>query len=182
METARPSRTIGSLAHPADRARQVSTAPDRCHGRLSVWGPPIGASVEHGSVPGLPHYNCGLSPAAVRSLTGYDPTVGMATGERLAGFRIVRPLGTGGVGEMNPVEHPRLPRQEVLKVLSAELSTAVRRQYPSSYPDWTGGHRPMSRRAKSQPERLNNCSTRVLIRVSVAGCGCEHNCAQAPPS
>ena len=132
---------------------------------------------------------CRGCPLHLRSFAGRGaksdrsrPTVGDGNGERLVGFRIVRPVGAGGVGEMNPVEHPSLPRQEVLKVLSPELSTAVRRQYPSSCPDWTGGNRPMSRGAKSKAERLNNCSTRVLIRVSVAGCGCEHNCAQAPPS
>lgn len=70
----------------------------------------------------LPRYTCGLSPAAERSLTGYDPAMGMATGDRFAGFRIIRPLGAGGMGQVFLVEHPRLPRQEALKVLSPELS------------------------------------------------------------
>jgi serine/threonine-protein kinase len=46
----------------------------------------------------------------------------MATGDRFAGFRIIRPLGAGGMGQVFLVEHPRLPRQEALKVLSPELS------------------------------------------------------------
>ena len=54
---------------------------------------------------------------------GYDPGMGRLTaGEHFAGFRIIRPLGAGGMGEVYLVEHPRLPRQEALKVLSAELS------------------------------------------------------------
>ena len=53
---------------------------------------------------------------------GYDPTVGLTAGEHFAGFRIIRPLGAGGMGEVYLVAHPRLPRQEALKVLSPELS------------------------------------------------------------
>ena len=53
---------------------------------------------------------------------GYDPVVGLTAGEQFAGFRIIRPLGAGGMGEVYLVEHPRLPRQEALKVLSPELS------------------------------------------------------------
>lgn len=56
------------------------------------------------------------------SPAGYDPTVGLTTGEHFAGFRIIRPLGAGGMGEVYLVDHPRLPRQEALKVLSPELS------------------------------------------------------------
>lgn len=39
-------------------------------------------------------------------------------GAAFAGFRIVRSLGAGGMGEVYLAEHPRLPRQEALKVLS----------------------------------------------------------------
>lgn len=46
----------------------------------------------------------------------------LTAGEHFAGFRIIRPLGAGGMGEVYLVEHPRLPRQEALKVLSADLS------------------------------------------------------------
>lgn len=48
--------------------------------------------------------------------------VGLTAGEDFAGFRIIRPLGAGGMGEVYLVDHPRLPRQEALKVLSPELS------------------------------------------------------------
>lgn len=48
--------------------------------------------------------------------------MGLTAGERFAGFRVIRPLGAGGMGEVYLVEHPRLPREEALKVLSPQLS------------------------------------------------------------
>ena len=38
-------------------------------------------------------------------------------GEIFAGFRIIRLLGSGGMGEVYLLEHPRLPRRNALKVL-----------------------------------------------------------------
>ena len=73
-------------------------------------------------------YICALSTGQigrprVAGCGGYDPGMGRLTaGEHFAGFRIIRALGAGGMGEVYLVEHPRLPRQEALKVLSAELS------------------------------------------------------------
>jgi serine/threonine-protein kinase len=46
----------------------------------------------------------------------------LADGEVFAGFRILRPLGFGGMGEVYLVQHPRLPRQDALKILPAEMS------------------------------------------------------------
>ena len=43
-------------------------------------------------------------------------------GETFAGFRVVRPLGSGGMGEVYLVQHPRLPRRNALKVLPADVS------------------------------------------------------------
>jgi len=48
--------------------------------------------------------------------------MGLAAGDTFAGFRIVRRIGAGGMGEVYLVDHPRLPRREALKVLSAELT------------------------------------------------------------
>ena len=42
-------------------------------------------------------------------------------GAIFAGFRIVRRLGSGGMGEVYLIQHPRLPRRNALKILSADL-------------------------------------------------------------
>jgi serine/threonine protein kinase len=39
-----------------------------------------------------------------------------------AGFKIVRHLGSGAMGEVYLAEHPRLPRREALKILPADVS------------------------------------------------------------
>lgn len=51
----------------------------------------------------------------------YDTSV-LSSGEIFAGYRIVRRLGAGGMGEVYLADHPRLSRQDAIKVLSAELS------------------------------------------------------------
>ena len=40
----------------------------------------------------------------------------------IAGYRVVRQLGAGGMGQVFLVEHPRLPRQDALKLLDAGVS------------------------------------------------------------
>lgn len=46
----------------------------------------------------------------------------LAEGEVFAGYTVLRLLGSGGMGEVYLVQHPRLPRREALKVLPAELT------------------------------------------------------------
>jgi serine/threonine-protein kinase len=46
----------------------------------------------------------------------------LTVGETFAGFRIVRWLGAGGMGEVYLAEHPRLPRRDALKILPADVS------------------------------------------------------------
>src|ERR1700736_5487235 len=46
----------------------------------------------------------------------------LTSGARFAGFRIVRPLGSGGMGEVYLAEHPGLPRRDALKIFPAESS------------------------------------------------------------
>ena len=47
----------------------------------------------------------------------------LGIGETFAGYRIVRLLGSGGMGEVYLAQHPRLPRQDALKILRAEVSS-----------------------------------------------------------
>jgi serine/threonine-protein kinase len=46
----------------------------------------------------------------------------LSGGQTFAGYRIVRLLGSGGMGEVYLAEHPRLPRYNALKVLPADVS------------------------------------------------------------
>src|SRR4051812_8588132 len=46
----------------------------------------------------------------------------LAEGSTFAGYTIVRQLGAGGMGEVYLAEHPRLPRQDVLKILRTDVS------------------------------------------------------------
>ena len=45
----------------------------------------------------------------------------LTDGETIAGYTIVRMLGAGGMGEVYLAQHPRLPRQDALKVLSTTV-------------------------------------------------------------
>jgi serine/threonine protein kinase, bacterial len=47
----------------------------------------------------------------------------LADGATFAGYTIIRLLGAGGMGEVYLVRHPRLPREDALKVLPASAST-----------------------------------------------------------
>jgi serine/threonine-protein kinase len=44
-------------------------------------------------------------------------------GTKFADFTIIRLLGTGAMGEVYLVEHPRLPRRDALKILPTEVSS-----------------------------------------------------------
>ena len=46
----------------------------------------------------------------------------LADGATFAGYTILRMLGSGGMGEVYLAQHPRLPRRDALKVLSASVS------------------------------------------------------------
>lgn len=46
----------------------------------------------------------------------------LAGGDTFGAFTVLRLLGSGGMGEVYLVEHPRLPRREALKILSESLT------------------------------------------------------------
>lgn len=46
----------------------------------------------------------------------------LAAGADFAGYTVVQCLGTGGMGEVYLAQHPRLPRQDALKILKAGVS------------------------------------------------------------
>jgi serine/threonine-protein kinase len=46
----------------------------------------------------------------------------LSSGADFAGYTIARPLGSGGMGEVYLAQHPRLPRQDALKVLRPDVS------------------------------------------------------------
>jgi serine/threonine-protein kinase len=47
----------------------------------------------------------------------------LAAGDQFGAFSVMRLLGSGGMGEVYLVEHPRLPRQEALKILSSAVTS-----------------------------------------------------------
>jgi serine/threonine protein kinase len=52
----------------------------------------------------------------------YHPPMPLSEGQTFAGYRIVRLLGSGGMGEVYLGEHPRLPRRDAVKMLPADVS------------------------------------------------------------
>ena len=52
----------------------------------------------------------------------YDLAMSLQAGQVFAGYTIVRLLGSGGMGQVYLAAHPRLPREDALKVLPPELT------------------------------------------------------------
>lgn len=46
----------------------------------------------------------------------------LASGQHFAGYKIIRLLGSGGMGEVYLAQHPRLPRRDALKLLPRDWS------------------------------------------------------------
>jgi serine/threonine-protein kinase len=51
------------------------------------------------------------------------PVMPLADGDTFAGYTIIRLLGAGGMGEVYLAAHPRLPREDALKVLPVSVTT-----------------------------------------------------------
>ncbi len=47
----------------------------------------------------------------------------LTAGAVFAGYRVLRQLGTGGMGSVYLVQHPRLPRQDAMKIIHSHLSS-----------------------------------------------------------
>ena len=52
----------------------------------------------------------------------YHPRMSVPAGTTIAGYTILRLLGSGGVAEVYLAQHPRLPRRDALKVLSEAMT------------------------------------------------------------
>src|ERR1700750_481867 len=47
----------------------------------------------------------------------------LGDGQLFAGYTVLERLGSGAMGEVYLVQHPRLPRRDALKVLSTDFTT-----------------------------------------------------------
>src|SRR5271157_5051274 len=81
----------------------------------------MGAGAAHGVCPNgreSSHANCGCRCG----FSIYDLRMSLEVGQVFAGYTILRVLGAGGMGQVYLAAHPRLPREDALKILPADLT------------------------------------------------------------
>src|SRR4051794_16080824 len=59
---------------------------------------------------------------SIRPTRPEEAAVPLAPGETIGGYTVVRQIGSGGMGAVYLVRHPRLPRMDALKLLKPEFS------------------------------------------------------------
>jgi serine/threonine protein kinase len=55
----------------------------------------------------------------------YYSSMPLSGGQTFAGYKIIRLLGSGGMGEVYLAQHPRLPRRDALKLLPRDWAADV---------------------------------------------------------
>ena len=83
----------------------------------------------------------------------------LGSGTTFAGYRIIRLLGSGGMGEVYLAEHPRLPRRDALKLSRADVSAD---------PDYRAQFEREADLASTLAPTLSACTTGVRL---MASCG-----------
>jgi serine/threonine protein kinase, bacterial len=107
--------------HPAEPVRER-----RAGLVVSGFAHPDIVTTQRGSGCGWPRVCAGPSASTdppVHALACTILPMPLVSGATAADFHVVRLLGRGQIGELYLVEHPRLPRQYALKILSADVST-----------------------------------------------------------
>lgn len=61
-------------------------------------------------------------PVPPTNASNYHLPMSLVVGQEFAGYKILRVLGAGGMGRVYLATHPRLPREDALKVLPAEYT------------------------------------------------------------
>jgi hypothetical protein len=112
--------------------------------------------------------NIGNRPSLARARLYYSP-MPLGHGQVFAGFRIVRLLGSGGMGEVYLAEHPRLPRHDALNVLPADVSAD---------PEFGAGS---TAKLTSRPRSFIRTSSAYTTEVSsTVNCGSRWTTSRAP--
>lgn len=86
----------------------------------------------------------------------------LTEGQVFAGYTIVRVLGAGGMGEVYLAAHPRLPRNDALKVLGPAVSddAEYRQRFNQEAEMVAGCTTPTSSRSTTAANSMGDCGSR----------------------